>query len=75
MHPNIEYCIFSVYEVEIQKLKKIVTNTFYFFLWKVVNQKVLGLQGRKKSLVSALVGLLILMKLFSGAFSLCPAPS
>ena len=32
MHPNIEYFIFSMLLVETQKLKKIVTKTFYFVL-------------------------------------------
>ena len=32
MHPNIEYFIFSLFWVEIQKLKKIVTKTFYSFM-------------------------------------------
>ena len=45
MDSYIEYFIFSVFEVEIQKLKKIVINTFYF-LWKVVkyNQEVPSVQ-------------------------------
>ena len=32
MHPNIEYFIFSVLYIETQKLRKIVTKTFYFVL-------------------------------------------
>ena len=32
MHPNIENIIFSLFWVKTQKLKKIVTNTFYFVI-------------------------------------------
>ena len=32
MHPNIEYFIFSVLYVETQKLRQIVTKTFYYVL-------------------------------------------
>ena len=31
-HPNIEYFIFSTFKVETQKLKNIVTNTFFFVM-------------------------------------------